>query len=631
MKVKRFLLLFLPLCWWGSITCYGQERVWEFSVKLSSETSASNYVRVYLDADIPDLAASLHGFYVRVGHDQKQLCLFRQNGLNDSLLIAATPNRLAAGATVRFKVERSQEGDWFLFSDYTSSGTYTYEGQSVEDAVLSGGNSGVVKVCSLPDSVSLSHDQLLVERIPVVSLPAYIPSRYDILINEVMADPDPVVGLPSYEYVELFNRSDQDISLNGWVIKVGATSKTLSSVVIPSGGYLVLTHTDAVAQFPDSIPVAGVFTNVYSITNDASALVLIHSGGDTIDQVNFNINLHTETSKKNGGWSLERDSLSQPQLSLWHSSLDLSGGTPGRPNTIAHVSTDDPDDETPENNYQAQPNDVVINEIMVDPDPAIGLPAYEFVELFNRKDTVISLTGWSFTYGTTVKTFPDCTIPAGGYLLLCHADGKVLMEPFGPTVALFTSKTTLTNDGQTLVLKDDSGTVISSVTYAKSWYGSSAKSEGGWTLEQKDASVESGGAANWSASVDATGGTPGRRNSLTASIPVEPGTVQRFVFTMPSDVFSPNQDGYQDQLEGIFRCEKAGYSVEAAVFNTLGQRIKWLRQNEEIGMEGVISWDGKNDNGVLVSVGAYILYVRFYHPDGTVREYKWPCVMSVSQ
>jgi len=631
MKINKFLLLFLPLMWWASITCSGQEQVWEFSVSLSSETSASNYVRVYLDSDVPDLASSLHGFYVRVGHDQKQLCLFRQNGLTDSLLIAATPNSLVAGTAVRFKVERTLEGEWSLFSDYASTGTYSFEGQSVENASLYGGNSGVVKVCSLPDSVSSLNDQLLVERIPVLSLPVYSPERYDILISEVMADPDPVVGLPGYEYVELFNRTGEDISLEGWTVTAGSNTKTLPSVVLPSGGYLVLTHIEGVTQFPDTIAAVGVFTNIYSITNDASELALIHPGGDTIDRVSYSLSMHTDAGKTNGGWALERDSLSQPQLSEWHSSLDVLGGTPGRPNSVATQASEDPGEDPSGALYQALPNDVVINEIMADPDPVLGLPAYEYVELFNRTDTLISLTNWSFSMGTTVKIFPACTIPAGGYLLLAHADAKALLEPFGSTIALFTSKTSLVNDGQTLVLKDASGTEISSVTYAKSWYGSTSKDDGGWSLEQKDASVISGGAANWQASVDVTGGTPGRRNSLTQTTPDDPGMVQQFSFSMSSDVFSPNQDGYQDQLEALYRCEKTGYSVEASVFNLLGQRIKWLKQNEEVGLEGVISWDGMNDNGILVSVGAYILYVRFYHPDGTIREFKWPCVLAATQ
>lgn len=157
-------------------------------------------------------------------------------------------------------------------------------------------------------------------------------------------------------------------------------------------------------------------------------------------------------------------------------------------------------------------NEVVIHEIMADPFPAVGLPPSEYVELYNRLDTTVTLSGWSLKIGNYSRSIPDVSIPSKGYIVLVPASSLSLFSDSIPCVPL--SLLNITDAGQLLVLYNQFGEVVHFVDFNRNWHENSFKAEGGWSLEMIDSDNPCGGKENWNSSKDFTGGTPGRKNSV---------------------------------------------------------------------------------------------------------------------
>jgi hypothetical protein len=64
----------------------------------------------------------------------------------------------------------------------------------------------------------------------------------EIIITEILADPDPVVGLPEAEFVELYNRSSAPINLNGWILFDGSSRQLPAIVLLPDSFVIVCSH-----------------------------------------------------------------------------------------------------------------------------------------------------------------------------------------------------------------------------------------------------------------------------------------------------------------------------------------------------------------------------------------------------
>ena len=153
---------------------------------------------------------------------------------------------------------------------------------------------------------------------------------------------------------------------------------------------------------------------------------------------------------------------------------------------------------------------------MADPDPPIHLPNAEYVEIYNCCDYTVDLSGWSFSIENTDHVFDRYYLKANEYLILAHEKYASDFATYGNFYGF--SSFSLPNTGQSLVLKNGKGEAIHWVDYDQNMYGKSPKKDGGWSLEMIDTENPCTIESNWIPFIDPHVGTPGRKNSVSASL-----------------------------------------------------------------------------------------------------------------
>ena len=155
--------------------------------------------------------------------------------------------------------------------------------------------------------------------------------------------------------------------------------------------------------------------------------------------------------------------------------------------------------------------DLVINELMVDPEPRVQLENVEYIELYNRANYAINLLDWTLVIDDKEYTIDSLSIATNDYLVLHNGNDSLFFEGYNSSTISFSS---LNNTEAYIGLFDTENKLVHEVYYHKSWYKNSNKENGGWALEMIDYNNYCTGIQNWTACENNIGGSPGIPNSV---------------------------------------------------------------------------------------------------------------------
>jgi hypothetical protein len=546
--------------------------------------------------------------------------------------------------------------------------------------------------------------------------PGLFKEPVNVVINEIMADPTPVNGLPDAEWIELLNTAEVPVCLRNWRLTVGSVTRVLPDFTIHPHCFVILCSAQAspgLQEWGETI----IFPVFPALRNTGNRIELTDESGTPIDIVEYSDDWYYDKTKKSGGWSLEKI---DPERSCypgrnWRASVDPRGGTPGSVNSVFGENKDslnpvltlmrcvsssaiqigfsepvDPLQLTnpalftlsdgrghpafvtllsdssaeltwtelfPENRpftlsfnglsdlcgnelsagsaevcwVVLKPGDVVINEILFNPYPE----GNDFVEIFNRSSKIVETARLviatrdnagqlksRFRLPETVMGFTP-----GSYIAITENPSGIFPyyhTPCEPCILQIANMPAFNNEAGCVVLLDDREEILDEMSYSDQMHHPMLFSHEGVSLERVHPEFSSLLRGNWHSASSGSGfATPGYQNSQYS--PEQPSATR---IDFVQDSFSPNGDGYNDELLVRFITDSPGWVANSHVYDVSGRPVHRLLNNTLLPVSGTISWNGRDETGHRLPFGPYVILFELFHTDGRVEHFKKAVVLT---
>lgn len=791
---------------------------WELWMKIGFNPSSANYIDIFLTSSAANLSlTSATGYFVRVGSTNDDICLYRKgaSGTITKIIDGLDGVLNVSSSTVKLKITRDINNLWTLSRDLTGTGnSYYTEGTVIDNTYNTSSFFGLLVKQSTSSFFGLHYfDEISVKPyVPDVTAPIirtavanstttldvlfdeplnmisaenitnyfvnnnigtpatavrdvtnaalvhltfsqnfpngpvcsltvnnvtdvagnalsngtvsfsfYIPQQYDVVIDEIMADPTPQVALPAVEWLELKNVSLYAINLSGWKLaKATGSSGPMPLYILQPDSIVVLCTGSSVAELKQFGNVIAV-TSFPSLTNEGDQISLRSPQNKIIHTINYSDSWYQNSLKKQGGWTLEMIDTKNPcsGITNWKASVDVSGGTPCKKNSVDGLN---PDKILPQvlhafaadkqtitvvfsealdslsassiQNYSlsvglnisavtvvapafnvvmltinsapfidsnkiynvtvssvtdcsgntigvknnarfglaafADSNDIVINEILFNP----ASRGTDYLEIYNRSKKIFDLNKTFIAsrnsfgvigsiYPVTAETklfFPE------EYALLTTDTTWVMRNYFMNDPRAFlqmASLPSLPDDAGNAIILNAQGNVTDEINYSQKWHFKLIHDPEGVALERISVNEPSTESNFHSASTSAGYGTPGIKNSQ-----YHPDEIADGEITVSPEVFSPDNDGFDDFATINYAFTEPGNIANITIFDASGRPVRYLQKNSLSGIKGNYRWDGLNGKQQKLPIGIYIIITETFNTEGKKRLYKNTIVLA---
>jgi len=274
---------------------------------------------------------------------------------------------------------------------------------------------------------------------------------------------------------------------------------------------------------------------------------------------------------------------------------------------------------------------ILINEILFNPFSG----GTDFVELVNVSEQTIPVNRLKLATRDDAmvlkQVYPVSTEKRylkPGEFVVCTKDPAIVVSQYitnnPESFCTMKSFPTFSDDAGTVVLLNDLLEVLDEFSYSAKAHSPFLADEEGVSLERISLEKPTNDHSNWASAAASVGfATPGLPNSQTEST-----TEIQDEITPEPKAFSPNGDGYNDELKIKFKISKPGNVANVRIFDAVGRQVRFLVKNQSLTQEGSWPWDGKSESGQTLNIGVYIILVELFDQNGHTKAFKKTCTIT---
>ncbi len=269
--------------------------------------------------------------------------------------------------------------------------------------------------------------------------------------------------------------------------------------------------------------------------------------------------------------------------------------------------------------------DLFINEILFNPFPG----GTDYVEIYNPSNSNFLLENLFLASRDNNLQLTQIYSLVGSYSLFKPESYIAITKDTSAVFPFYLIKCTdcfqqitkmpsYNNDEDVVVLLNENMEIIDELFYSDDFHNPWLADIDGVALERISIENETNDQKNWtSANTESGYGTPGYKNSQTGSPDITKPKI-----TFQPEAFSPNFDGYNDEYKIQYELDKPGYLGNVKIFDTKGRFVMQLANNEILGTQGEISWDGKDETGKQQPLGIYVVTLEIFNNQGQIYRFK---------